>query len=901
MNKIAVFLCTLCLLFLSKESAVAQQSDSTAVRTDSTVTQTRTDTTTTTATRAVASSSRKNAEEIKDAIRFQSSDSLIFRLRGQRKATLFGSAQVKHSAGELNAGKIGLNLDSNTVEAKSSTPDDTLSYPVLKRQQDEIKSTRILFNYNTQKGKFETAYVSVQDGNLIGTQVKNVSQQDVFIKDGIYSTCPADHMYYYIKARKMKVVDQDEIFFSDARLYILDIPYPLIFPFGYVPADIQKTKSGLLTPTYVFQNQSSRGIGLQNLGWFQYFNDYITGQGSVDIFTSGTFFSNGIVNYRNSDRFNGRIELGYSVERGLESTDPNFTKSTSRRIAVNHSQTFSPYANITANVDLRTADFFQRNSFNIDDRATTTSNSKLSYNYRQPNGVYTFGVNTQLAQNFNNNSTTLTGPNTTFSIRPVSPFQRSTGGANNANAGRAKFYENLTLNYRNSFSSDFRFTPIDADSSEVTFFDALFSPSRFREATGSDNHYRFGFQQVASAALTNLIPSQFLNTTLNLNLTEFWYPTRTRRTFNAAENTVETNRERGIFTAREYNANLTFNTTFFGISNAKIGALQGFRHTVRPNISFSYRPDFSSSRFGFFETVQVDTTGRTQRFSLFDQEIFRGPGQGEQRSLNFGIVNQLETKLIRRDSTGEVSERNLKLIDNFSLNSSYNFAADSLNLANLTSSLTSTVVRGVNFRAGANFSFYQRDSLGRQINRFLWDGGGRVAQLQTLNISASTSFSGGRNGVQVVTPRYQKVYDPYNQSFFNPVDPHFGEQPIINRNAPWSVGFNFNYQWTFQFNDSPRRSAALNATNISFMLTPLWSFSTRMGYDFIQKELTPSQFNLTRELECWSLSFQINPFGDFQYYFFSLKVNSSQIQSLFQKLPLLNNLERNSSPTGRRL
>lgn len=894
MNRIAAFIGMLTLLLLSTSSAVAQQSDSTAVRTDTV--SVRSDST---IARPVAPP-RTNAADIKDAVRFQSSDSLIFRFTGQRRGTLFGSAQVKHSAGELNAGKIALNLDNSTVEAKSATPEDTLSFPVLKRQQDEIKSTRILFNYTTQKGKFETAYVTVQDGNLIGTQVKNVSQYDVFIKDGIYSTCPADHMYYYIKARKMKVVDQDEIFFSDARLYILDIPYPLIFPFGYVPADIQKTKSGLLTPTYVFQNQSSRGIGFQNLGWFQYFNDYITGQGSLDIFTSGTFAFTGVTNYKKGEQFSGRVQIGYSVDRGLESTDANFTKSTSRQLIVTHNQKFSPYANLTADVNLRTADFFTRNSFNIDDRATTTSNSKLSYNYRHPDGKYTFGTSTQLAQNFNNNTTTLRGPSTTFSIRAVSPFQKPRGSGNTD--VKPKFYENLTLNYRNNFSSDFNFDPIDDDSTNVTFFEALFSPSTFREATGSDNHYRFGFQQVASAALTNLLPSQFLNTTLNFNITETLFPTRTRRTFNAAENTVETERERGLFTAREYSTNFTLNTTFYGISNRKIGALQGFRHTVRPTVSFTYRPDFSKDRFGYFETVQVDTaTGRTQRFSVFDQEIFRGPGAGEQLALNFGVANQFETKLVKRDSTGEVTERNLKLIDNFSLQSSYNFAADSLNLANLTTNLTSTVVRGINFRAGANLSFYQRDENGLRFNRFLWEDGGKLAQLESLNISAGTSFRGGRNGVQVVTPRYQKVYDPFNQSIFNPIDPHFGDQPIVNRNAPWSVGLNFDYRWTFQFNQSPRISAALNATNISFMLTPLWSFNTRMGYDFIQKELTPSQFNLTRQLECWSLSFQINPFGEFQYYFFSLKVNSSQIQSLFQKLPLLNNLERNSSPTGRRL
>ena len=71
------------------------------------------------------------------------------------------------------------------------------------------------------------------------------------------------------------------------------------------------------------------------------------------------------------------------------------------------------------------------------------------------------------------------------------------------------------------------------------------------------------------------------------------------------------------------------------------------------------------------------------------------------------------------------------------------------------------------------------------------------------------------------------------------------------------------------------------------------------AYDFIEKDLTPAQFSLVRNMICWNLSFTFNPFGDFQYYFFKLSLSNSQIASLFQKLPGLNNLERSSSPTGR--
>lgn len=140
-----------------------------------------------------------------------------------------------------------------------------------------------------------------------------MSETEVFIEDGIYSTCPPEYLYYYLKAERMKVVDQDEIFFTNARLYILDIPYPLVFPFGYVPSGIEQKQSGLLTPTYVFDAKSTRGIGLNNVGWFQYINDYITTTITGDLYTSGTFFLTNNTQYRKSDIYSGSINLGIPV------------------------------------------------------------------------------------------------------------------------------------------------------------------------------------------------------------------------------------------------------------------------------------------------------------------------------------------------------------------------------------------------------------------------------------------------------------------------------------------------------------------------------------------------------------------------------------------------------------
>lgn len=842
------------------------------------------------------SAQNRSAERqaVEDAVNFQSRDSLTFTFGEQRIAMLYGAANVKHESGELKAGTVELNLDTSQLQATASSAQDTLSHPVLTREGQELRSTRILFNYETERGKFEVAEMSMADGHLIGTKVKNVSRDEVFIEDGIYSTCPPEHMYYYIQAKRMKVVEEEEIFFTNARLFILDIPYPILFPFGYVPAGIEQKQSGLLEPTYAFQNTSSRGIGLQNLGWFQYFSDYFTAQTSFDIFTSGTLFNETRMQYRKTGDFNGSITLGYSRERGLEPTDINYQVTTTKRVSVTHDQELSPYASLSANINLRTADYFRRNSFDLDERAETSTTSRVSYRYSHPENTYNFSISSNLNQQFATNTTRLTGPEMNFSLRQFSPFKSDNPGLDE------QWYERISVNYRNNFRSEYQFRPIAADSAEVTWLEALLDPQKYEEATGEDDHLQYGFIQRASVSAGQLIPSRFLNVSAGINYNEYWYPATIRKEFNEVENKVETFKEPGFSTTRDFSTNLNFNTTFYGISQIKVGSFEGLRHTVRPNISLSYRPDFSSDEWGIYREVQRDTLGNTQEYSIFEDAVFGGPGAGEQRTMSFGVTNILETKRVRRDSTGEVKSTNLRLIDNLSATSSYNFAADSLNFGNMNVSLSSSAVNNFRIRASASYSFYSTDENGREIDRFIWQDTNKFLQPLNYSLSVSTDITlGGGRGPRITTPPY-RPYDPYDQTFFSPVDTRFYSQPVQNFSSGFRMGLDFSYRWTHRDGQDARKSAVLNANNIQFNLTPKWSVSTRLGYDFIEKELTPSQFSLNRQMVCWNLSFQFSPFGEFQYYSFRLSLQAGKLQGLFQKLPLLNNLERSSSPTGRR-
>lgn len=828
-----------------------------------------------------------------EPVRFASTDSLLFTNRDERRAVLYGSARVGNSNGELNAGEVLLNLDRREMSATASVPGDTLSEPVLQRGEDRIRSRRILYNYETDKGKFDVARMVMDQGNVIGTQVKRTAPHIIFIDDGMYSTCELDHPHFYIQADRMKVVNEEEVFFTRARLYILDIPYPFVFPFGYVPSQVSRRQNGILEPSFTYQDQQRRGIGLQNLGWFQHINEYMAGRISADVFTSGTYYINSALTYRRTNFFNGSVDIGYSRDQGLEPTDPDFTQSIQKRLGVTHSQTLTPWSSISANINLRTSDFYNRNSYNIEDRAEVSTNSRMAYNFSHPEGLFSFNVSGRYSQNFATGTSSLGGPDVSFSLRRLTPFERS-----GPRRGES-WYESINIQYRTNIQSRYNFRP--QDESDIGFIDALFNPSKHREATGDFRHINSGMRHDASAN-AQLFSNAFLNLTSTFSMNEYWYLNSLRQEWDAENRQVQSRMEPGFTAGRDFQTSMSANTTIYGMSRARIGRYEGFRHTIRPSVSFSYRPDFSEPHWGYYREVQTDTLGNTRRYSIFDGGIIGGPGSGEQRTMSFRIGNILETKEVRRDSTGEKSERNVRLIDRLDLAAGYNFAADQFNLSNLTASFTSSFIQNVRLNANATFSFYDTDENGNRIDRYLWKETNRFIRPTNFTVTASTQFSGGQAGGRFGRRghwHYPQEYDPFDQSEFHPVDRAFFQGDIQRIQVPWSLSINFNYSWRETFAGQSVRNAVINAQNIQVRLTPEWQMGTSIGYDFVEGQLTPSRFNVTRNLHCWNLSFVWNPFGDFKFFLFRLTVQDSQLQGLFQKLPGLNNLERSSSPINR--
>lgn len=221
---------------------------------------------------------------------------------------------------------------------------------------------------------------------------------------------------------------------------------------------------------------------------------------------------------------------------------------------------------------------------------------------------------------------------------------------------------------------------------------------------------------------------------------ERWYGQKVIRQWNDKTKKVDTVMNKGFYTAREMSFSLSASTAIFGTLNFKKGKkIQAIRHVIRPTMGLSFKPDMASK---YYYDAQVDSLGRKYRFSYFDGTLLGPFSEGRFGGLNFGLTNNLEMKVRDKKDTTAGATKKIKLIDNLSLNSSYNLMADSFKLSPISILLSTTLFKNMNITGSTTLDPYQIDNRGQRINKYMWqDGKGfSVGRITQGSLSFGTSF-----------------------------------------------------------------------------------------------------------------------------------------------------------------
>ncbi len=784
------------------------------------------------------------------------------------KIYMYKNGQVKYKDIELTADYIELNRDSNLIHA-TGKPDSTgaiVGKPVFKQGQQEFEADEIRYNFLTKKG-IVYGVVTEQEGGFIQSgKTKLMNDSTYNMKDGKYTTCDAEHPHFYLQMTKAKVLSNKKIVTGPAYLVVEDLPIYFIFiPFGFFP-NSPKYSSGFLMPTY--GDEINRGFFLRDMGYYWAANDYFDLALRGDIFSKGSRGIKMHTNYRLRYKFSGGLDINFYKNVFGDKGLPDYKIQNDFAITWNHSMDSkaSPNQTFSASVNFSTSQYDQNNSYSLQNYLTNTKQSSISYSRRWENTPFAMSANFRHSQNSRDTTINLTLPQMTFSVNRMYPFKSKNS------SGKEKWYEKIGMSYN-----------FDMQNSINTKEYKLFGSNLTKD-------WQNGIKQSIPIS-TSFKALKFITVSPSFNYNERWYTQQIRKAFDPVKKMVVTTDTIFGFTRDfDYSVSVGASTKIYGdfMPRNPKSNIVGIRHVMTPSISFSMQPDFSNPGYGMYGNIEYfDDKGRpvSLRYPYHEGAIYGTAGAGRSGSIGLNLNNTLEMKMLNRsDTTSKEKYKKIKLLDQFSISSSYNLAADSLNLSNINITAR-TKVAGIDVNMGAIMDPYAYEN-GHLINVFEFAKTKKLARLTSANMSFGYSFkskskeeenqktaAAGTDGKPAEKSEDQKIIDNARKNY-----------PDIPEYADFSIPWDFRFDYSLRYSKpNPVANPSVNQTvefNGNISLTKNWQIGFSSGLDIQKMEVSFTQFNVFRDMHCFQMSLNLVPFGYRQSYSFTIRATAAMLQDL---------------------
>ncbi len=782
------------------------------------------------------------AEDFKSKVEYHADDSIVYDLE-EGKAYLYNKAWITYEDIRLDADFISIDFNTKVLYS-SGWPDSTgriVGKPVFKQGEDEFKADSIRYNFDTKRGKISE--ISTRDGDsyIHGEKVKKEPDNTTFIKNGYYTTCDAEHPHYYIKSNRIKVIPNNKVVTGPADMHIMDVPTPVAIPFGFFP-NKKGRSSGILFPQYGESQQL--GFFLKNGGYYLGLNDHFDLALTGDIYSLGSWRTNAFSNYNWKYRFNGNVSVNYSKTRISRKEFPDYSLEESFFIRWVHTQDAKarPGTSFSANVNAGSSTFYQYNLSSANNYLTNTFNSSIAWSKVWTGRPFNLSASLSHTQNSQTRDISLSVPNIAFNVARRTPFKRA------SRVGAERWYEKIGIGLTSSFLN-----------SITTKDTLLFKP-------GSEKNFRYGISH-AVPVNTSFTIGKYFTVNPGISYNERWYLQTIRKTWNTETKKVDVDTIEGFKAGRDFGFNTSVSTRLYGMVQFRAAKIAAIRHVMTPTLGFSWRPDFSENGYGYYKEVQLDTTGRIGKYSIFETGIFGGPGSGKSTLLNFSLDNNFEMK-VRQKSDSTETMKKVKLLESLALSGNYNFAADSLNLSVISISGRATILDRISLNLNGAFDPYAVTETGTRINTFEVNKSGKLAR-----------FTGGNFSVNFNVTQRKKEYSSTKGSQSELDDVNRNPDNYLDFKVPFSLSVGYNLYYVNNTGAPDQTTQTLNF-NGDLQLTPSWKISYSSGYDFTQKDLSYTSLGIHRDLHCWEMSVNWVPFGFQQNFFFQLNVKSSLLQDL---------------------
>lgn len=810
----------------------------------------------------------KKKFDVDAVVNTSASDSLIFDVT-TKKMFLHGTGEIKYKDTDLKAGKIFVNYETNDLEAFGiADTSDTAKVkiketPVLKEGAEVYESSRLRYNFKTQRGFISMAKNKEQDSRYEGEKVNKVNKNTYFIKDGMFTTCANDTPHTYFTASQMKVIQKDKIIARWIFMYIGGVPFPIPLPFAVFPNETGR-RSGLIIPSY--GDAGNRGAYFYNFGYFWAINDYMDLTLTGDYYLKGGYGLRSRYRYAKRYDYSGNIEAGFSKIRVGEDGDPSSLKQNTDQWRINwyHNQQIDPTMNLAANLQFMSSDYNRQNSINYNDILSQQIYSSANFNKRWDDNS-SLNVSYSRSQDLQTGAINESLPNMSYNRQFSYPFKRESSES----AFNQKWYELIGYSYSGRFQNN-------------------------RRKDGNGLHIRGGVQHDVSVNASPKIG--YFTITPSFGYTEKWYNKWTK-----IDNIVLTKIDaktgkpyqmdslvysdmKELHSVRTFQMNVAASTRLYGMFQPNVLGIEAFRHTISPSISYNYTPDFTADGWGYYSSYK-NSKGEVIRYDKYSGEVFGGVPGAESQSINFSLGNVFEMKTMKdpNDTTKNRSDNKIQLL-NLNAGVNYNFAADSLKLSDLNISYRTQIGNWINFSGSSTYTFYDfvkvNETNYKQVNRFLVSEGKGLFRLRNFSFSVSTNLSGDKfKSDEKAENKNQPTNEDGLEGPINNYTSLYEDDKTPDLSIPWSLNLNYNFNLS---KSNPDRAETYSniSTDLSFSLTQNWKFTLRGSYDFDRKEIAAPQITIYRDLHCWEMNFTWNPMGYYRGFRFEIRMKAPELQDI---------------------
>ena len=841
---------------------------------------------------------RASKQGIDAPVTYSANDSLVYDAM-TKDAKLYGNSEVKYENMDLKSDKIRMNLDSSLVHATGS-PDSTeksgiKGRPVFVMGADNYDTDTIAFNFKTKKGLVQNALTKQEDGFLRSKLSKRTATGDVYLAHGRYTTCDKEHPDFYISLSRAKVRPGKDVVFGPAYIVVADVPLPFAIPYGFFPFT-KSYSSGFIMPSY--GDEQNRGFYLRDGGYYFAISDKMDLKLIGEIYTKGSWGLTATSNYRKRYKYNGSFLFSYQDTRTGDKGMPDYAKQTSFKLQWSHRQDAkaNPFMSLSASVNFATSSYERNNltsMYNPQSLTQSTRTSSVNWSTTFSSIGMTLSSTANLSQNMRDSTISMTLPDLNISISRFYPFRRKHA------AGDERWYEKIAMSYTGQFSNSIN-----------TKENKLIHSSLIKD-------WRNGFQHNIPIS-ANFTLFKYINLNPSFNFTDRMYTNKVTKSWNERTQTEVADTTYGFHNVYNWNLSLSASTKIYGFwkPNRKLfgDKVQAIRHVITPTVSFSYAPDFSASRYGYYQTYQkTDADGNVSlvQYSPYQDELYGVPGRGRTGSISWSFDNNIEMKVKSdKDSTGF---KKISLIDQLGWSMSYNMAAKEKPLSDLTVNLRLKWWKNYTFNMTGVFASYayELDDQGKPYvgNRTYW-GMGKWGRFQGMsqNISYTLTpekikklFGGAKDDDtkknkkgdddEIDTDIESNVDDTMIDAQHGASKDDKGGKAdtdgdgYMRFSMPWSLTFGYGITMSEntdinKFNYKTMRypykfTQTLNVSG-NLRISDGWNISFSSGYDFDNHKVSMTTASLQRDLHCFNMSCSV-VLAPYASYNFTFRCNASTL------------------------